>query len=134
MLINAHLQRRLLAISVTVLVVNLALNLVLIPLYSYVGAAAATVVTEVAVLALQVRVLHRELALRWPAGSLVRVAVASAVMAATMIPLYGAPALLQLLVGSVAFLIALIGVRGLRWSDLAPLRRRAKPEAGPAAG
>ena len=82
-LISAHLQRRLLTISAIGLAFNVALNLALIPPFSYIGAAAATTATEVLLLALSLREARKALGLRWPADrihQLVKVAAVTTVV------------------------------------------------------
>lgn len=65
-------------------VINVALNVLLIPRYSYDGSALATIVTEVAVLVILVYALVRVPGVRpLPIAALARIAVAGAVMAAT---------------------------------------------------
>ena len=83
-LIAAHRQQRLLRISAAGLAFNLVLNLVLIPPYSYVGAAIATTATEVLLVALSLREVRLRLSLRWPLARLWPVLGATAAMAAAI--------------------------------------------------
>ncbi len=64
-LIAHNRQQRLIWQGVLGVVINLGLNLILIPRYSYTGAAVATVITEAAVLFLMVILVGKELKL-WP--------------------------------------------------------------------
>ena len=85
----AHRQQRLLRISAAGLAFNLLLNLLLIPPYSYVGAAIATTATEVLLVALSLREVRLRLSLHWPLARLWPVLGATAAMAAAIAATYG---------------------------------------------
>lgn len=116
-LISGHLQNRLLRFGVIGLVLNLVLNFVLIPLYSYVGAAVATSITELAVLVLSLRDAHTRLALGWPAR-LLPTALAGALLVAVLVPAYLLHPFLQLGLGLVAFPIVALATRALTAEDV----------------
>ncbi len=118
--------------------VNLALNLALIPAMGLTGAAWATVLASALALALSIALGRRHLTLPLPWGDLARLLLATLVMVAVAWPLRdltGVAALgLQVATGALAYLatVWLLDVGGLRrqlWQRL-----RAPLAAGPAAG
>jgi len=121
-LIAAHRQQRLLRISAAGLAFNLLLNLVLIPPYSYVGAAIATTATEVLLVALSVREVRLRLTLRWPLARLWPVLGAAVAMAAAITATYTLNPFLQVAIALVVFTGALAVTGGLRPNDLHPFR------------
>jgi hypothetical protein len=90
-LVSGHQQGRLLGVSFAGLLVNVALNVALIPPFSYTGAAIATSVTEVAVVIGLVRSIHRHLGVSWPWSRVLRAARASLVMAVVVALGYALP-------------------------------------------
>jgi O-antigen/teichoic acid export membrane protein len=106
------------------LVLNIGLNLLLIPSHGALGAAWATVCTEFAVNAATLTVVFRALAIRPPGTELLRVGVAGFVLAACghMAARLGlAPGFV---VAAVAYALALIALRVVGRDDLAVLRPR----------
>jgi O-antigen/teichoic acid export membrane protein len=107
-------------VSAAAAALNLALNLVLIPAYGIAGAAWATVAASSLALALSIALGRRRLTLPVPWADLVRLIVATLVMAAALWPLLhlsGLAALvLQVGTGGLAFAAAawLLDVGGLR--------------------
>lgn len=106
--------------SVVSLVLNVALNLVLIPLLGIVGAALATLACEVISLVLFMGLVRREMALRVRVvGALVRPVLAGGVTCAVLAPLYTRAALSVgaevALMGAtlLVFLVALFALRGV---------------------
>jgi O-antigen/teichoic acid export membrane protein len=123
-LIATHRQRQLVYAAAVALVINVVLNLVLIPPYSYTGAAAATVATEVAVLLFSLWAV-RPVGLGWPLGGLARALLAGGAAAAVLALAFPAPPLLQLALGLGAYGVAVVAVRAVSAEELALLRRRA---------
>ena len=128
-LISGHLQQRLLRIAAIGLVVNLALNAVLIPTASYVGAAIATTATEVVMLTLSARAAHRELGLSHRTRRGPRLLIAALVLAVVLAAGLALDPWLQLAAGVLAYAIALPALGVLGRDDL----RRFLPARGPAA-
>jgi O-antigen/teichoic acid export membrane protein len=95
-LISGHEQWRLLVISAYGLALNVVLIVALIPPFSYVGAAIATLATEVLLVLLSLRAARRRLGLGWPLDRLVRAVAAGAVFAAVVALAYLVDARLQL--------------------------------------
>jgi O-antigen/teichoic acid export membrane protein len=120
-LVSGHEQRRLLGVSFAGLLVNIALNVALIPAFSYRGAAIATTVTEVVVVVGLAAAIRRHLAVQWPWRSVARAARAAGVMAVVLVVTLPLPAFLQLGAGLVAYAVALLPTGALRWSDLGGL-------------
>lgn len=104
-------------------VVNVAVNIVALPRYGAVGAAAVTLGCEVLLLAwLAVCVRGPVSGLR-VGGTLLRVGLPAAAMAAVLVPLAGAHVLLQIALGALVFLA--VGRASGAWqpNDLRQLRR-----------
>ena len=121
-LIAAHRQQRLLRISAAGLALNLVLNVLLIPPYSYIGAAIATTTTEVLLVALSLREVRLQLSLRWPLARLWPVLGAGAAMAAAVAVTYGLNPFLQAAIAVAVFTGALAVTGGMRPADLQPFR------------
>jgi O-antigen/teichoic acid export membrane protein len=121
-LIAGHGQRRLLRIAALGLALNVVLNLALIPPYSYVGAAAATTVTEVLLVALSLREVRLRLSLRWPLARLWPVLGSAAAMAVVIALTFTLNPFAQLALATLSFLAALAVTGGLRPADLQPFR------------
>lgn len=108
------------------MVVNIALNLALIPLFGYLGASAATVLTEVALLGfgwfLTARHLTRVpmLSLSW------RIILAGLVMGAALFPLQhvtGPLVAVAVLAGAIVYGLALLALGGIDEEDIQLVRR-----------
>lgn len=128
-LVSGHQQGRLLGVSFAGLLVNVALNVALIPPFSYTGAAIATSVTEVAVVIGLVRSIHRHLGVSWPWSRVLRAARASLVMAVVVALGYPLPPFVQLGLGLLAYAVALLPTGSLRWDDLGGLMGADGPTA-----
>ena len=120
-LVSAHEQRRLLSVSFVGLLLNVALNVVLIPRYSYVGAAVATTLTEIAVVCGLVRAVRLHVGAAWPWRRILRAARASAVLALVLVVTLPLPVWLQLGLGVLAYVVAVFPTGSLRWDDLGGL-------------
>jgi O-antigen/teichoic acid export membrane protein len=117
----AHLERTVLFIQLAGLVVNVAINLVVIPLYGPSGAAAALVISDLVVIAGQVILVHRKLfkvpffdLLAKPAAA-AAVVVPPAVLLAVHSPLAGA------LAGALAYAGALLLIRYITFDEWQPV-------------
>jgi O-antigen/teichoic acid export membrane protein len=121
-LISGHQQRRLLVISAYGVAVNLALIAALVPAFSYVGAAIATLVTEVLVVALSLLEVRRRLGLGWPRERLGRAAVAAGLFAAVVTVGYLLDARVQLVLAVVTFVPLTYAVGAIRRGDIRGFR------------
>jgi O-antigen/teichoic acid export membrane protein len=124
------LQGRLLRICLLALVVNLAGNLVLVPIDGFMGAAWMTLLTELVVCAASLRVILRTLELPFPRpGRVGRTVVAAAILAAGLaaLKLAGAPLGVLAAVSCLCYPALLLGVRAVALSDLRVLLRRVAP-------
>ncbi len=124
------LQRRLLAISVAALVVNVAGNLVLVPLIGFMGAAWMTLATEMVVFAASLRLILRALELRRPKLRRIgRTLLAAGLLAAALEALRVEHASLAVLVAAacVCYPALLFGLRALGAEDVRVLLRRGAP-------
>lgn len=118
-IINAHLQREFLRIAFLGLLSVAVLNALLIPPWSYIGAAVATTLTEALVVACSLVVLRNRLSITWDHRRLGRVVLASLVMAAVLVFGYAVHPFVQLAAGVLAFLAAIFPTGAFRWDDLA---------------
>jgi len=117
-LISAHRQRRLLVIAACGFVVNLILNLALIPPYSYIGASVATSLTEAIVLAVTLYAVRTRLGLIWPSAGVVRTLVPCVALAATLLIGFAIPVEAQIVVGIAVYAIAALAVGAVTRDDL----------------
>ncbi len=108
---------------------NLTANLLLIPTYGYLAASAVTVASELVLLVPFWRVIQREL----PDVSLARLgwrpASAALIMAGPVWLAAGVSSILAILVGALAYGVALVALRALDADDWAMLRGLVKREA-----
>jgi O-antigen/teichoic acid export membrane protein len=121
------LQQKLLRISLVALAVNVAGNLVLVPLTGYMGAAWMTLATELAVFLQSARVIVLNLDAPPPAlGKIARTILAAALMSGTLALLNHAGAtLLELVLASgVVYGVLLLAFRALTLDDLRVFLRR----------
>lgn len=124
------LQGRLLRISLAALALNLAGNLILVPAVGFMGAAWMTLVTELLVCALSLKVILDALELPFPApGRFGRTTLAASLLAGALIGLRVADAPLALLAGAACVLypLLLFGLRAVDASDLRALVGRGAP-------
>jgi O-antigen/teichoic acid export membrane protein len=123
LLIAYDLQGRMLLVSLAAVALNVGLNLVLIPRYSYNGAAAATVVTEglgaIVITAWAVR--HGRLRLDWRPAA--RVGVAALGMGAVVVPAASLPLAVPIALGAVAYAALVAVLRVISRRDLRVLLR-----------
>lgn len=117
-LVATHNAGRLLRISGAGMVITILVNIALIPRFSFIGAAVATVVTEVVSVIWSVVAVRRLLGLRWAADRLPQVAAAAAVLAGALAIGYLLPPFAQLALGAFAYGVALLPTGALRWCDL----------------
>jgi O-antigen/teichoic acid export membrane protein len=101
------------------LVVNVALNLALIPAYSYLGAAAASTLTEVALFAGGWWLLRRHLASLAVVGSIGPVLGSAAAMGIVVYLLRSWPLAVVIILGAAVYVVGLVGLRAIdheEWS------------------
>jgi O-antigen/teichoic acid export membrane protein len=119
-LLTSHRERQLLGVSASMVFANVALNVVLLPMYGYKAAAATTLVTEFLWLLLSARMVRRSLGLM-PALSFVpHIVLAAGIMAVVLVFLPG-PWLIADLVGILAFVSTLVLVPGPGWNYVVAL-------------
>lgn len=117
------LQKRFVVYAFTGLVVNVGLNVALVPTYGYVAAAWVTLVTEVTVLALSLRTVLTAIGLRPRVGRVLRVTAVSAALGCVLFGLHRLGAGLGWLVAATAVLYPslLLASRALGRDDLSLL-------------
>jgi O-antigen/teichoic acid export membrane protein len=111
-------QRAVLAIAGTNLVVNVGLNLVLIPRMDYAGAGLATLLTEACGLAMFAFVLRGDFRAMFAWRQLLGLAAASAALAAVLFLLRAWPAAAVIATGALAYLGMVVALRLLRFEEL----------------
>ena len=122
----AGLQRRLVAIGLIGLVVNVIGNVVLIPAWGFMGAAWMTLATEAVVVIVTAAMLHRRLGLTLPPlGRMARVVLAAFVLAALLLAADAARRLaaVLLLLAALAYPALLLALRAVDLDELRVLLR-----------
>lgn len=110
-------QRALLVVGIVALLLNVALNLVLIPPYSYMGAAVATLLSEGFVFAGTFVLARRAYRFRLRPGFLARVPLVAAAPAAVVALTWGRQDWLVLLLAEAAFAAAAFGLGAVTRAD-----------------
>ena len=124
-LYNSHEQRLLLAVALAVLAVNGVLVGVLVPAFSYLGAAAATTTVEAVSVAALAWACHHRLGTGWPLERLGQTLLAGAALAAVLAVGYLLPPLVQLAIGLVAAPTTVVSTGAVTLGDLKVLRSAA---------
>ncbi len=127
LLIVMGLQRRLLRISLLALVVNVAGNLALVPIYGFMAAAWMTLATEVVVFAASFALIKSHLALQLPKpGRMGRTLLAALLLAGelTVLKLLGAPLGALVATSCVSYPALLLGLGALRLDEVRMALRR----------
>ena len=125
-IIVLSLQRRFLRYAAIGLVMNVALNLLLIPRYGYIAAAWVIGATQVVVIGLSLRLIFSELHQRLRVGRLARIAVAAAAMGALVVVGDGAglPIGVLMLVAVASYAVLLLLLRAVTAAEVRLLARR----------
>jgi O-antigen/teichoic acid export membrane protein len=127
LLLTMGLQNRLLRISLVALVVNLAGNFILVPLFGFMGAASMTLVTELVVFLQATRLVMGKLELTTPPlGRFGRSAAAATALGLGLgaLRLGGAPLGVLVAVSCVAYPLLLFASRALTFDDVRLVLRR----------
>jgi O-antigen/teichoic acid export membrane protein len=131
MVVVLELQRRFAVYAAVGLLLNAALNLVLIPRYGFLAAAWVTLLTEVTVMSLSARIVLRKLQMRPHLGRILRTAVAAVVMGLAVwlariagIPLAGLAA-----IAAVSYFPCLLALRVLSVGEVRSVLRKEPPAA-----
>lgn len=110
----------------TAVVVNLGLNLALIPKFGYLAASATTVVTEAALVLVGWWFVRRRYRLRWARVSW-RPLLAGLVMGAVLVPVASYPVYICVPIGVAVYLAAVFLLRAVDGQELQLLRRGFRP-------
>lgn len=131
LLLVLGLQQRLLRISLLALVVNIAGNLILVPLVGFMGAAWMTLATEAVVFASALRLVLQalELPMRPKLGRMGRTIIAAGLLAAGLgaLRLASAPLAVLVLAACVSYPALLFGLRAIELDDLRVVLKRGAP-------
>jgi O-antigen/teichoic acid export membrane protein len=127
LLLVLGLQKRMLSISLVALVVNVAGNLILVPVFGYMAAAWMTLATEAVVFAQATVLVRRELGLGRPAvGRIARTALAAVVLGVGLglLRLDGAPLGVLIAAACVCYPALLYGLGAFDLEDVRVVLRR----------
>ena len=127
-LIAGNLQKRLLVALSIVAVLNIAANLILIPLYSFAGAASVSLATEGAVAIATAFLASRFLGYRPDTQGALKILISSLIMGVFLLFSASFPFLVRLSGGMVIYLLALWTTGGIGINEIAPLLLR-KPSS-----
>lgn len=120
-LITLDLQKSGMWIYFSGAILNVFLNFIFIPKYSYLGAAWTTFLTEILVTIMLFSILYRKTSLRADFGVLPKVLAAGAVMGAVVFQLKESLFLIPPLAGGAAYLLILFALKGFTKDDLKKL-------------
>ncbi len=114
-------------------IINLTTNLIAIPIYGYIGAAVATVITEAVALTLFYSVLHTEFPLTDLANTLIKPAIAAGVMAIAVFVFIHLPLFVLIVIGATVYGAVLLALKPFNeleikilWSIFATVRSKLK--------
>ncbi len=126
MVIVLELQNAFVRYALLALVINVGLNLALVPAYGFMAAAWATLVTEVVVLLLTGRLVLRALDMRPSIGRLPRIAAASTAMALMVWALReaGLPIAGLVVAAVLSYTLALLALRAVERREVMALLRK----------
>jgi O-antigen/teichoic acid export membrane protein len=126
MIIVLRLQRIFIRYAVIALVINVGLNLLLVPKYGYIAAAWVTLLTEIVVQCLTLRAVLHEIQLKLAVGRFLRVGAAAGTMGLAVWGMNKAGAPLPVLVVTAAatYPVLLLALRAISPSELRALVRR----------
>ncbi len=105
-------------VYVTAALLNLATNIIAIPIWGYIGAAASTVLTEVVALALFYRVLHPEFPLTDLKNTLLKPCLAGLIMVGVILVLPNWPLIVVILVGALVYPVVLLALKPFNQAEL----------------
>ncbi|QQS15324.1 MAG: flippase [Candidatus Moraniibacteriota bacterium] len=120
-LIAGNLQKRLLVLLSVVAFFNIIANLLLIPQYSFVGAASVSLATEAAVALGTAFLALRFLEYRPDSHGIVRILLSSVILGIFLFVCASLPFIVRLLGGIAVYLIALWSTGGISMDEIAPL-------------
>jgi O-antigen/teichoic acid export membrane protein len=121
-LMSVNRERRMTLIAAVACAFNVGLNLVLIPVFQHVGAAAVTSATELLIFGYLLLNVPRDILEPRAFVTLLKAGVAAIVMAAALVPLQGSPLLVQVAAGAAAYSLAGYGLRLIPADDIRLLR------------
>lgn len=111
-------QRTMIGVSIAAALLSIAMNLVLIPRFSYIGTAWTTVATEMLIAILTFFIVFRAMKLRPRFSVLWKVLLAGALMGGVLWVLGSDSAILNILVGGVVYAGVVFGLRAFRIQDV----------------
>lgn len=120
-LIAGNLQKRLLVLLSIVAFFNIIANLLLIPQYSFVGAASVSLATEAAVALGTAFLAFRFLEYRPDSHGIVRILLSSVILGIFLFVCSSFPFIVRLLGGIAVYLIALWSTGGISMDEIAPI-------------
>ncbi len=113
MIIAAGKQRALLLPNLFFMILNVVLNLLLIPKFSYIGAGVATIITELCVLLINRRLLHSFISFRLSGSASVKAIIAGVAMALVMLSLRNSFIVFPLLAGCLIYCLVVVATKAV---------------------
>ncbi len=112
MLIAAHLERILLVCALSILSLNVVLNLILIPVFGYEAAAATSVASEAVSLGLSLFFVRRRFQFTYP-HHVLRIVLPAALAMAAIVLIVPAPRVVSVVIGLVVYGVIVISLPGV---------------------
>lgn len=122
-------QKAMIIISTFAAVTSIIMNLVLIPRYSYIGASISSVVTEFIIAILTFGLVYKVAKLSPSLVNLAKVLGAGALMGLALFLVGSQNVILNVAVGGVVYVVALVVLRAVYIADLKELTRASKKDA-----
>lgn len=122
-LISLNFEGRLLPVSLAAAALNIALNLLLIPTWQHVGAAAATLASELLIGVAYIALLPKWLLQRESLAVALKATLAATVMSLVVLAADGLPTLPRVVLGMMTYLVAVLLLRVLPREDLVMLQQ-----------
>jgi O-antigen/teichoic acid export membrane protein len=129
MVVVLELQRRFVTFAAIALVLNVGLNVLLIPSYGFVAAAWITLLTEFTVMSLSMRMVLKGLAMRPQLGRFAKMLAAAVFMGLStwLVRLAGMPLSVLVLVAAITYLPSLLALKAISLTELRQLLARKPP-------
>ncbi len=121
-IVSVNKQVEVVKITFITMIINIGLNLVLIPLWGFVGAACVTVITEIALFISYFYIVTRHVCFISPKKILIRPAIATLVMC-VFITLVKINLFLEIILATVIYFVVLFLIKGFSQDDINILKR-----------
>lgn len=112
-------QKELVSTYIILVFINIGLNLLWIPKYSYMGAAASTLITEILVLILTARIVYKYIDFKISFGILFKSIIASIIMGLVLYFIPGMNLFIGIVLGMMVYAVALFVMGGINKDNIA---------------